>query len=360
MLTFALRFPELFSQWGDVGDINACINGLESCYLRYAAKDSLLLLNSGYPRKRKPAKADPHIELQVQEIIKVLPEGSVTAVPTSAELQPLSGVTSAEARSSDDNLFDTSQGVEVPRLIPEEVMEPSGQPDEEARIPEQPSNTDVADIVKAKMWDSLKMMFNGEVWVDESTVGKMCILCGSPHHIFADCKVVNPLRQQITEVFEHIRNVITVHPDTIVFQPGTAPAPQPHSGERASGSNDPVEVESVASSGRKTKAKSKTQAECSSPDWRCIHRQIRVREGPEQGGGAPPRGLQQRLWRGHIRPRLALPVIAICYGASRGARVLEITSFHSVGVVPCIDRTTVENSKIRPTSTLPKASTVGC
>ena len=114
MLTFALRFPELFPTWGDVDVINACINGLESCYSRYAAKDSLMLLNSGYPRKRKPAKADPHIENQVQEIIKALPDGNFTAVPTSAELQPPSGVTSTDARSSDDNLFDTSQGVEIP------------------------------------------------------------------------------------------------------------------------------------------------------------------------------------------------------------------------------------------------------
>ena len=110
------------------------------------------------------------------------------------------GVTSTEARSSDDNLFDTSQGVEVPRLIPDEVMEPGGQPDEEDQIPEQRSDRNVADIVKAKAWDSLKLLFNGEVWVDESTVGKMCILCGSPHHVFADCKVVNPLRQQIALV----------------------------------------------------------------------------------------------------------------------------------------------------------------
>ena len=136
-------------------------------------------------------------------------------------------------------------------------MEPSGQPDEEDQIPEQRSNRNVADIVKAKTWDSLKLLFNGEVWVDESTVGKMCILCGSPHHVFANCKVVNPLRQQITDVFDHIREAITIHPDAIVFQPGTASAPQPHSGERASGSNDPMEVDSVASSGRRPKAKAR-------------------------------------------------------------------------------------------------------
>ena len=257
MLTFALRFPELFTRWGGPDTINACINGLESCYSRYAAKDSLMLLISGYPRKRKPAKADPDIEQQVQEILHALPESHITAVPTSAELQPPSGVTNAEERTSDDNLFDTTQGVEVPRLIPDEVMEPSGQPDEEDQIHEPRSSKDVANIVKAKAWDSLGLLFNGEIWVDENTVGKICILCGSPHHVFAACKVVNPLRQQITDVFEHVREAITVHPDTIVFQPGTAPAPQPPSGERASGSNDPMEVESVASSGRRPKPKAR-------------------------------------------------------------------------------------------------------
>ena len=56
MLTFALQFPELFSLWKDVDTINACINGLESCYSRYAAKDSLMLLKSGYPRNENLRK----------------------------------------------------------------------------------------------------------------------------------------------------------------------------------------------------------------------------------------------------------------------------------------------------------------
>ena len=51
--------------------------------------------------------------------------------------------------------------------------------------------------------------------------------------------------------------MIETHPDTIVFQPGTAPAPQPHNGERASGSNDRMDVDSVASSGRRPKPKAR-------------------------------------------------------------------------------------------------------
>ena len=180
MLTFALRWPELFDRWGDVDTINACINGFEGCFTRYAAKESLLLINSGYPRKRKPAKAVPAIERQVQDILRALPDGRFVAVPTSAELQPLSGVTSTEARSSDDNLFDTSQGVDVPRLVPDEVMEPDGQPEEENQVPETRPNTNIADVVKAKMWDAPKLLFNGEVWVDENTTGKMAF-CAEAH-----------------------------------------------------------------------------------------------------------------------------------------------------------------------------------
>ena len=303
MLTFALRWPELFVKWGDVNTINACINGLESCYTRYAAKESLLLISSGYPRKRKPAKADPNVEKEVQEILTVLPDGRFIAVPTSAELQPPSGVTSTEARSSDDNLFDTSQGVEVPRLIPDEVMEPRGQPEEENQVPEPQPNTNVADVVKAKTWDALKLLFNGEVWVDENTAGKMCILCGSPHHVFIDCKVDNPLRQQITEVFEHIKQVIATHPDTIVFQPGTAPAPQPRSGERASGSNDQMDVESVASSGRRPRPKARPRQNHPSSNWRCLRRPVWIRKGPVQRGETSPRRLQQCVWRRHLRDR---------------------------------------------------------
>ena len=255
--TFALRWPELFDRLGDVDTINACINGFERCFTRYAAKESLMLISSGYPRKQKPAKADSAIEREVQDILRVLPDGRFVAVPTSAALQPLSGVTSTEARSSDDTLLDTSQGVDVPRLVPDEVMEPGGQPEEENQIPDARPNTNIADVVKAKTWDALKLLFNGEVWVDENTRVKMCILCGSPHHVFVNCKVENPLRQQIADVFERVKKVIETHPDTIVFQPGTAPAPQPHSGERASGPNDRMDVDSVASSGRRPKPKAR-------------------------------------------------------------------------------------------------------
>ena len=168
------------------------------------------------------------------------------------------GVTSTEAQASDEAFLDTSQGVDVPRLIPEEVLQPDGQPDEENQIPEAPRNANVADVVKAKAWDALGLRFNGEIWVDENTMGKICILCGSPGHVFSGCRIANPLRQQITDVFEHVRKAIVEHPDVITFQEAESePASPPHRGERASGSNDQMDVESVASSGRRPKAKAR-------------------------------------------------------------------------------------------------------
>ena len=135
-------------------------------------------------------------------------------------------------------------------------MGPDGQPDEEDQISEAPQDTNVAKIIKARAWDALGLLFNGEVWVIENTTGKTCILCGSPNHVFASCQADNQRRQQITASFEHIKKAIEAHPDTIASQ-ATSPAPRPPRGERASGSDDRMDVESVASSGRRPKAKAR-------------------------------------------------------------------------------------------------------
>ena len=82
-----LRWPGLFDRWGGTSTINACINGLERCFARYSARESITLITSISPRKRKPATADPEIEKDVQEILAVLPTSRFIAAPTSAELQ---------------------------------------------------------------------------------------------------------------------------------------------------------------------------------------------------------------------------------------------------------------------------------
>ena len=109
---------------------------------------------------------------EVQEILKALPTTRFIAVPTSAE--PTLAVIGNEAHSSEDTLLESSQGVEVPRLVPEEAMEPDGQPDEEEEIAVAPQ--DLNNAVKAKAWDALGMLFYGDIWVNENTAGKLCIL----------------------------------------------------------------------------------------------------------------------------------------------------------------------------------------
>ena len=79
-----------------------------------------------------------------------------------------------EACASEDTLLESSQGVEVLRLVPEEAMEPDGQPDEE-EIVEAPQDLNIANAVKAKAWDALGILFNGNIWVNENTAGKLCI-----------------------------------------------------------------------------------------------------------------------------------------------------------------------------------------
>ena len=250
LLTVAIRFPGLFDRWGDVETINACINGLEKCFIRYSARESITLITARTPKKRKPAKADPEIEKEVREILKALPSSRFLAVPTSVTLQPTLGVTGNEARGSEETYLDSSsQVVEVPRLVPDEAMDPDGQPDEE-EIADTPQDPNSANAVKAKAWDSPNMLFNGSIWVNENTAG------GSPDHVFANCRADDQLRQQITLAFDLVKTAIESHPDVLTFS-GSSPAPRPQSGERASGSNDNMGVDSVASSGRRPKAKAR-------------------------------------------------------------------------------------------------------
>ena len=95
----------------------------------------------------------------------------------------------------EDTYFDSSQGVEVPRLVPDDSMDPDGQPDEE-EIADRPQDLNIANAAKAKAWDALNMLFNGNIWVNENTAGTLCILCRSPDHIFANCRADDQLRQR--------------------------------------------------------------------------------------------------------------------------------------------------------------------
>ena len=49
MLTFALRWPDLFDRWGGVDTINACINGLERCFSRYSPERALCSSHQDIP-----------------------------------------------------------------------------------------------------------------------------------------------------------------------------------------------------------------------------------------------------------------------------------------------------------------------
>ena len=137
------------------------------CFIRYSARESITLIAAKTPKKRKPTKADLEIDKEVQEILKALPSSRFLAVPTSVTLQPILGVTGNEARGSEDTYLDSSQGVEVPRLVPNESMDPDGQPDEE-EIADTPQDLNIANAMKAKAWDALNMLFNGNIWMNEN------------------------------------------------------------------------------------------------------------------------------------------------------------------------------------------------
>ena len=232
------------------------------------ARESIALITARTPKKRKPAKADPEIAKEVQEILKALLSSRLMAVPTSAILQPALGVIGSEARASEDTLLDSSQGVEVPRLVPEEAMESDGQPDEE-EITETPQNLNIANAVKAKAWDALGILFNGNIWVNENNAGKLCILCGSPDHVFAECHADDQLRQQITLAFDLVRSDLR-YVDILKFFAGSS----------TTSWRESVRIQRQHGRGKcrlirpKTESKGKTKAEATSPSRRNVHREV--------------------------------------------------------------------------------------
>ena len=67
LLTFGVRYPFLVKRWGSQQDINACIYGLERCFLSYSAKESIKLVAARQPKKRKPPTRDEAVERDVEE-----------------------------------------------------------------------------------------------------------------------------------------------------------------------------------------------------------------------------------------------------------------------------------------------------
>ena len=148
--------------------------------------------------------------------------------------------------------------------------------------------------------------FNGNIWVDENTTRTLCVWCGSSEHAFPNCRADDQLRQQITLAFDLVKTAIESHPDVLPSS-GSSPAPRPQRGERATGSNDNMDVESVASSGRRPKAKARPRRrELHHPEGMFI---VKYDNGMNLSDAVHRRrgGLQQRLWRRHFSDRSGEP-----------------------------------------------------
>ena len=172
----------------------------------------------------------------------------------------------------------------------------------------------------------------------------MCILRGSPHHVFVDCKVVNPLRQQVADVFEHVKKVIETHPDTIVFPPGTVPAPQPHSGERASGSNDRMDVESVLQGGGQSQKRDQDKTISNKREVSLLFGMDTQRTCPNQCSVA-----EETTTSCVVRTSLrwVFRVTMNFWSVFRRALAREITAFRSVETAACIVDLSLEHMKMQ-------------
>ncbi|CAE7337702.1 unnamed protein product, partial [Symbiodinium sp. KB8] len=140
------------------------------CFIGY-------LMLEMYAKKWEKRTNDPAIENDVLEILRALPTRRFLVVPTSITLQPHVGATEQGADERDDTNFDSSRGVDVPRLVPEEITMEGGQPDEEITdtVQDAEQDADIVDAAKARAWDALNMLFIGNIEVDAVSIGTLCI-----------------------------------------------------------------------------------------------------------------------------------------------------------------------------------------
>ena len=136
-----------------------------------------VFLTARYAKKWEKRTNDPAIENDVLEILRALPTRRFLVVPTSITLQPHVGATEQGADERDDTNFDSSRGVDVPRLVPEEITMEGGQPDEEITdtVQDAEQDADIVDAAKARAWDALNMLFIGNIEVDAVSIGTLCI-----------------------------------------------------------------------------------------------------------------------------------------------------------------------------------------
>ena len=106
--------------------------------------------------------------------------------------------------------------------VPDDTMDPDGQPDGEENV-DTPQDLNIANAVKARAWDAINMLFNGNIWVNDNTTGTLCVLCGSSEHAFPSCRADSQLRQQITLAFDLVKNAIKSHPNALPLS-GSSPS----------------------------------------------------------------------------------------------------------------------------------------
>ena len=244
LLTFGLRYPNLFKKWGSVQDINADIHGIERCFYRYTAKESIKLVAARYPKKRKAPTKDEAVERSVQEIVRALPESRFLAVPSSkADPLPSDEMNVDAYDEAEDTNFDSTNGVNAASLPQEDLPMDHEVPEEDAFM----DDGSITQSTRARAWDATRLLVNGSFDVDVDNPQNLCVLCGSSEHGFSQCDGNPQLKRLLCEAFEVMTRALRSYPDVLPLTPEPADG-RPDRRGQASASTNEGDVESAASS----------------------------------------------------------------------------------------------------------------
>ena len=72
LLVVALRFPGMFPKWGAKHVIEACLRGIERCFHRYTAVESITLFPTQNRKRRRPADITPEEQLGIEAITPLI------------------------------------------------------------------------------------------------------------------------------------------------------------------------------------------------------------------------------------------------------------------------------------------------
>ena len=239
LLHVALRFPEMFPEWGNRNDTLASLRGIERSFHRFAAAEAIVLAAISNRKRRRP------------RILKDIAE----LIPDEYEVVPLEpNVDSpgeASVRDSQERSTEQPEGHGAAPAAAVSVLLHGEEPEGEQTIDAEDEHDVVRNAhvqeFKATLLAALKTLRLREGSCEE----RMCIACGSDQHSYQECGRDAQAISHLQEAFSVIESAVADFPMPRPLTPPEADVPaEPEAPEVIPDDDDDEEMRSSSTSSR--------------------------------------------------------------------------------------------------------------